>query len=294
MATPSTTLVQAARDYQRVEKVLHYLETHATAQPRLEELSGIVDLSPFHFQRLFQRWVGLSPKQFLEFLSLSTAKRLLEQSRSILDVTLDVGLSSPGRLHDLFVKVEAMTPGEYKQAGEGLQIRFGIHPTPFGEGLVAVTARGICMLSFVAPTPSDTAQALVAELHDTWPRATIREDRRYTHPYMGKIFGAAAERDPPLPLLLKGTPFQIQVWQALLRLPPGAVVSYEQLAQMIRRPRACRAVANAVAGNPIAYVIPCHRVIQKMGVFGGYRGGCARKQAMLAREHGAMHAVRMR
>jgi AraC family transcriptional regulator of adaptative response/methylated-DNA-[protein]-cysteine methyltransferase len=200
----------------------------------------------------------------------------------VLDATFDAGLSSPGRLHDLFVSIEAVTPGEFKQAGEGLAIRYGFHPTPFGECLLAVTERGICGLSFVT---DGKRQRTVKELIDRWKGAALRESPRMTQPFVDKLFFRNAERQrKPLQLFLKGTNFQVKVWEALMRIPEGSVVSYQDIARAIGNSKAGRAVGQAVGGNPIAYIIPCHRVIQQAGVIGNYHWGSARKSALLGRE----------
>ncbi|MCL6430877.1 MAG: methylated-DNA--[protein]-cysteine S-methyltransferase [Anaerolineae bacterium] len=240
-----------------------------------------VGLSPFHFQRVFRRWAGISPKRFLQFLTKEHAKALLAQSKDLLDVAYEAGLSSPGRLHDLFVTCEAVTPGEFKSRGEGLSIVYGYHPTPFGECLLGLTTRGICWLSFVVG--GDRGRSLTALRH-CWERAGICLDESATQPLVERIFGAWEGAGAPLPLLLRGTNFQIKVWEALLRIPGGCVASYHDVARWIGAPAAARAVGRAVGGNPIAYIIPCHRVIRRVGAFGQYRWGEPRKLAMLGWE----------
>lgn len=273
--------IRQYEDYQRVARAIRYLEENFERQPALSEVAAAANLSEYHFQRLFSRWVGISPKRFLQFLTKEHAKKLLAQSRDLLDTTFESGLSSPGRLHDLFVNCEAVTPGEYKQRGEGLIIEYGIHPTPFGEVLVAVTARGICTLWFLE---SGEREAAEERLHRQWPRAEIRHLPGKTAPLVGQIFGTGNGALPPLHLLLRGTNFQIKVWEALMRIPPGAIVSYEDVAGMIGRPRSVRAVAAAIGKNPVAYLVPCHRVIRKSGAFHQYRWGSERKKALLLRE----------
>ena len=273
---------QQLEDYTRVEQAIIYLKQNFKTQPNLQEVASSIGLSEYHFQRLFSRWAGISPKRFLQFLTVEHAKELLEESRNLLDVTYESGLSSPGRLHDLFVTCEAMTPGEYKKKAEGLTITFGFHPSPFGEALLATTGRGVCGLDFVVSGRRDNT---LESLRQKWPKARFVEAPEQTRPYAVQIFEPVAE-EPALPLLLKGTNFQIRVWEALLKIPSGTVVSYETLAARIGQPRAVRAVANAVGRNPIGFVIPCHRVIRKIGKFGGYQWGDARKQAMLAWESG--------
>jgi AraC family transcriptional regulator of adaptative response/methylated-DNA-[protein]-cysteine methyltransferase len=273
---------QLSVDYSRIEQIILYLERNFRRQPDLRELADHIGLSEYHFQRLFSRWAGISPKRFLQFLTVEHAKeRLATSSDSLLNVTYDAGLSSPGRLHDLFVTCEAMTPGEFKKAGQDVTITYGFHPSPFGDCLLAATDRGICGLAF--SQVGDRAYVL-ADLKRRWPRAAFREDRDSTQAFVAGIFSPVGRSDKPLPLFLKGTNFQLQVWQALLQIPPGAVISYNDLAAHIGRPNAARAVGNAVGQNPISYVIPCHRVIRKMGVVGNYHWGAARKKALLGRE----------
>ena len=270
-------------DYSRIEKAIRYLEEHVYDQPGLEQVARQVHLSSYHFQRLFTRWAGVSPKRFLQFLSLEHAKRLLESSTQ-LDAAYQTGLSSPSRLHDLFVSVDAVTPGQYKAMGSGLEIAYGVHPSPFGECLLAVTDRGLCSLSFV---DEKSPESLVLDLHRRWPRARFLEDRTRTAAMILRIFDSpAGQNRAPVPLLLKGTNFQIKVWEALLRIPPGSVTSYHRLAGTIGNPAASRAVGSAVGANPIAYLIPCHRVILSTGAFGNYRYGTTRKKAILGWEQG--------
>jgi AraC family transcriptional regulator, regulatory protein of adaptative response / methylated-DNA-[protein]-cysteine methyltransferase len=275
-------LTQASVDYLRIERAITFLQSNHTQQPELKDVARSIHLSEYHFQRLFSRWAAISPKKFLQYLTVEHAKRVLKESRSLLDATFETGLSSPGRLHDLFVTVEAMTPGEFKNQGSGLTIQYGFHPTMFGECLLAVTQRGICGLSFV---PKGERMQVLAELRDRWAGATFSEDPDSTQPYIDKLFTRSRRAGrKPLPLLLKGTNFQIKVWEALMRIPEGCVVSYEDIARTIGNPKASRAVGSAVGDNPIAYVIPCHRVIQRAGVIGNYHWGPARKKALLGWE----------
>jgi AraC family transcriptional regulator of adaptative response/methylated-DNA-[protein]-cysteine methyltransferase len=267
-------------DYSRVEKAILFLQENYHRQPELHEVAKCVHLSEFHFQRLFRRWAGISPKRFVQFLTLEHAKKLLEGSRSVLDATYDAGLSSPGRLHDLFVKIEAMTPGEFKARGAGLRINYGFHPSPFGECLLAVTDRGICGLGFVG---SDGRASLLSDFQTRWPKAEWEENAELTQPYIRRIF-EREKADRPLTLVLQGTNFQLKVWEALLKIPMGSVVPYEDIANLVCSARATRAVGSAVGKNPIAFLIPCHRVIRKAGGIGGYHWGDARKKAMLAWE----------
>lgn len=277
-----TTLDRLARDYDRIEEAIRFLEANFRQQPGLEEVAAHVHLSPFHFQRCFRRWAGVTPKQFLQYLTIGYAKELLQQSRSLLDASLRCGLSGPGRLHDLFVTLDALTPGEYKTLGAGLTIRYGFHPTPFGTCLIALTERGICTLRFVADEERERA---LEEVRRQWARSRFEEDREATERVVTQIFGGeATEGGEPLRLLVKGTNFQVKVWEALLRIPTGCVVSYGELARIIGAPTASRAVGSAVGDNPVGFLIPCHRVIRESGVIGGYRWGTARKQAILAWE----------
>lgn len=275
-------LDRLARDYDRIEEAIRFLEANFRRQPSLEEIAAHTGLSPFHFQRCFRRWAGVTPKQFLQYLTLGYAKERLRQSRNLLDTSLDCGLSGPGRLHDLFVTLDALTPGEYKALGAGLLIRYGFHPTPFGTCLIALTERGVCALRFV--TDEERAGALAA-VQQEWERSRLEEDREATAAAVAQIFGeGSTEGEPRLRLLVKGTNFQVKVWEALLRIPAGRVVSYGDLARMIGAPSASRAVGSAVGDNPVGFLIPCHRVIRETGVISGYRWGTARKRAILAWE----------
>jgi AraC family transcriptional regulator, regulatory protein of adaptative response / methylated-DNA-[protein]-cysteine methyltransferase len=277
---------QACRDYDRIEKAITYIESHYDRQPELKEIADHIGLSEFHFQRLFSGWVGISPKRFLQFLTKEHVKRLLADSSNLLDATYDAGLSSPGRLHDLFVVCEAVTPGEYKAKGRGLSISYGFHESPFGECLIGVTERGICWLSFAR---DGSRRALLAELSSAWKNARIVEDPSVTRPLVARIYDPVMwRRSSPLPILVRGTNFQIKVWEALLRIPVGTVVTYEDVALYIGLPKAVRAVGNAVGKNPVSFVIPCHRVVRKTAEFGNYGGGPARKKAMIGWEASLM------
>ena len=272
---------QLAEDYRRIEQAIRYLEEHFLEQPDLSAAASSIGLSEYHFQRLFTRWVGISPKRFLQFLTKEHAKDLLRQPVDLLEATYASGLSSPSRLHDLFVACEAVTPGEYKSHGEGLTIQYGFHQTPFGECLLARTPRGVCALVFVE---SGGREQALKELRLKWRRARLEEDPAATAPLIAQIFLPPEARTGTLGLFLNGTNFQIKVWEALLRLPPGGLTTYQGLAEEIHSPSAARAVGNAVAHNPLAYLIPCHRVLQKTGHFGNYRYGSSRKKAILGWE----------
>jgi AraC family transcriptional regulator of adaptative response/methylated-DNA-[protein]-cysteine methyltransferase len=277
-----TDFTQLSTDYQRVEQAIHFLEEYSRHQPTLSDVSAHVGLSEYHFQRLFTRWAGISPKRFLQFLTKENAKKMLART-SVLYATYETGLSSPGRLHDLFVQCEGVTPVEYRTRGAGVEISYGFHPTPFGECLLAVTERGICFLAFVDRNRLSTLE----QLRLTWVNAGLKEDSSHTLAVVEQIFGPHYSTDknpiepPGIRLHLRGTNFQIKVWEALLRLPAGAATCYEALAGQIHSPHSARAVGNAVSHNPVAYLIPCHRVLKKSGGFGNYRYGAARKKAIL-------------
>ena len=269
-------------DYRRIEQAIAYLEEHALEQPSLDEVAEHIGLSSYHFQRLFKSWAGVSPKRFLQYLTIENAKKLLRESTSILDTALDVGLSGPSRLHDLFMSVEAMTPGEFKAQGKDLLISYGFHATPFGECLLAVTPRGICRLAFVDP---EARSVVLNELQETWREATLVENQNAGKDAIKTIFDQTrGQAQTPLKILLRGTNFQVKVWEALLRIPEGTVVSYGFLANAVGHPGAHRAVGTAAGHNPVAYLIPCHRVLRTNGEIGGYHWGTTRKRAILARE----------
>lgn len=270
--------VAATLDYARIGRAIDWLAAHYLDQPRLSDVAAAAGLSEAHLQRLFTRHVGVSPKKFVQYLTLDFAKERLGASESVLDAALDAGLSGPGRLHDLFVGVEAMSPGEWKARGAGLTIRYGWHPSPFGDCLLMATERGLCGLAFALDAGR---AATLADLSAGWERARLAEDADATRPYAERAFGGGGSR---LDLVLRGTPFQLKVWEALLRIPSGALVTYEGLAARIGKPGAARAVAGAVGANPISWLIPCHRVIRGSGIITGYRWGPARKRALLAWE----------
>lgn len=274
-------------DYERVKRAILYIETHADEQPTLDEVAAHVGLSPAHFQRLFKRWAGVSPKRFLQAVTASRARELLRESKPVLDSAFEVGLSGPGRLHDLTVAVDAVTPGELKTRGEGLEIRYGIHETPFGACLIAATGRGVCALRFVDPDGNGGGRSearAAAELEREWSAAEVVRDDRGARDLAERIFADADGTRQPFPLLLKGTNFQLKVWEGLLRVPEGCLISYGDLAERLGVPSSTRAVASAVGANPIAYLIPCHRVLRSSGALGGYRWGVERKLVMIERE----------
>ena len=275
-------LSQANADYDRIEKAIKFIEKNFSSQPDLKDVAAHIGLSEYHFQRLFSRWVGISPKRFLQFLTKEYAKKLLEESVNLLDVTYEAGLTSPSRLHDLFVSCEAVTPGEYKRKGEGITITYGFHPSPFGECLLATTERGICGFFFVK---NRDRKDPLSELRFFWKKADIVEDPHASREMIDRIFNTSfADASAPLHLILNGTNFQIKVWEALIKIPFGAVVSYEDVAIQVGIPGATRAVGSAVGKNPVSFIIPCHRVIRKTADFGNYGGGTARKKAILGWE----------
>ena len=270
-------------DYERIENVIRHLKEHYVEQPDLRTLAGIAEVSEFHFHRLFSRWAGVTPKALVKFLTAKHAKALLRESQSVLDASLDSGLSGPGRLHDLLVSVDAVSPGEFKSYGEGMEIRYGFHSTPFGTCLIGATARGICHLSFLGQDSSSRRASTIRELRSDWPKAVLHHHPQSTRELAAKIFHRG--RSEKIPVLLVGTPFRLKVWEALLKIPSGHVLSYRDVARSINAPTACRAVGAAVGANPVAYLIPCHRVIHETGIVGNYRWGRARKLTMLAWEN---------
>ena len=271
--------------YARIERAIRYIEDHRLCQPGLEEVAAGVGMSPFHLQRLFTAWAGVSPKLFLRYVTLDHAREALMDARSVLDAALDVGLSGPGRLHDLCVTLEAATPGEIGAGGRGLEIRYGRHDGAFGRFLVATTERGGCSIAFEREG-EDPLAALAA----AWPHARLVEDAALTWRCAGEAL-AQGGGGSPIRLWARGTNFQIKVWEALLRVPAGWLVGYGDIARAIGRPGAARAVGQAVGANPIAVLIPCHRAIRASGRFEtGYRWGSARKRALIAWEAGRRHA----
>jgi AraC family transcriptional regulator, regulatory protein of adaptative response / methylated-DNA-[protein]-cysteine methyltransferase len=283
----STPFVAECDAYRTVEQAIEYLQNHAREQPRLADVAARVGLSEFHFQRRFSEWAGISPKRFLQYLTKEYAKEALLSREDVLGAAYAAGLSSPGRLHDLLVTCEAVSPGEQRSQGEGVAIAYGFHATPFGECLIATTARGICRIAFVGP---EGRAAQIEELARGWPRARLARDEGATGKFVAPIFDPA-NRGKPLHLWVKGSNFQIKVWEALLRIAPGELASYEQVARAVGHPRASRAVGAAVGANPVAVLIPCHRVIRKAGDFGDYRWGITRKRALVGREAAAREAA---
>lgn len=273
--------IELPRDYQRIEQAIHFLVAHADEQPTLNDVASRLNLTPFHVQRLFVAWAGVSPKEFLQALTLSRAKALLDETRSVLEASLEAGLSGPSRLHDLFLSVECITPGEYKRQGQGMNLYWAVGETPFGDALFARSERGLCHLSFV-----QQSHPFLEPLKAEWPSASLRESPRRLAAVVaevGRRMQGLSAKDR-LGLVLKGTPLRLKVWQALLRVPYGRALSYSQLAAFSDAPNSVRAVASCVAVNPIAFLVPCHRVIRSTGALGEYHWGRTRKMAMLGRE----------
>jgi len=268
-------------NYSRIEQAIKYLEENFHRQPELDEVAEKVHLSPFHFQRIFSEWAGISPKRFLQFLTVNFLKSRLAASKSIATVAEEAGLSAQSRVYDLFTTLEAVTPHEYKQKGSGLRIEYGFHETPFGLALIGITERGICWLSFISA--DDDLRRGLEEMKLHWHQAVFHQDDAMTRQYIDRIFGAR-ETSTPLHLFVKGTNFQVKVWEALLKIPMGEVTTYQSVAGIIQHPRAVQAVGSAVGANHIAYLIPCHRVIRKDGVLGEYRWNAIRKKSMVGWE----------
>ncbi len=289
---------RAIADYDRVRAAIAYISARARRQPSLEEIAGHVGLSDSHFHHLFRRWAGLTPKDFLQAVTLDHAKRLLSDQASLFDASYEVGLSGPSRLHDLFVTHEAMTPGDWKRHGEGLTLRYGFHPSPFGEALVVITDRGLAGMGWVDDKEAGGSAAAegkhgggrdgaLADMMRRWPQAHFLEDGAATAPYVTRAFDPARwKADNPLRVVLIGTDFEVRVWEGLLRIPMGTATTYSALASSIGKPKASRAVGAAVGKNPVSFVVPCHRVLGKSGALTGYHWGITRKQAILGWEAG--------
>ena len=274
----------AARDYDMVRRSLSFLTENWRDQPSLEALAERSGVSPHHLQRLFTRWAGLSPKAFLQAITIDHARELLRDSASILDTAYEVGLSGPGRLHDLFVTHEGMSPGLYKAKGKGLAIRHGFHDCPFGRALIMVTGMGLCGLAFA---DAGEERASLADMMARWPEADYAEDRAATAPYARRIFDTGTwSADQPLRIVFIGSDFEIRVWETLLRIPLGKATTYSDIAAHVGKPQAARAVGSAVGKNPLSFVVPCHRVLGKSGGLCGYHWGLTRKRAILGWEAG--------
>jgi AraC family transcriptional regulator, regulatory protein of adaptative response / methylated-DNA-[protein]-cysteine methyltransferase len=277
-------LDEAAADYEVVRRAIGYIRNHWREQPEIEAIADAVSVTPTELHHLFRRWAGLSPKAFLQALTLDRARQLLRDSASVLDASYEVGLSGPGRLHDLFVTHEAMSPGEWKSGGEGLSISFGFHPSPFGKALIMATDRGLAGVAFADAGDEETA---LADMRRRWPKAAYVADETRTAGLARRIFDPSRWRkDQPLRVVLIGTDWEVRVWEALLKIPMGRVATYSEIAGKVCTPTAARAVGAAVGKNPVAFVVPCHRVIGKSGDLTGYHWGITRKQAMLGWEAG--------
>ena len=269
----------ASGDYRKVESVIHFLIKNYSKNPSLKQISDMAGLSESQLQRIFKRWAGITPKQFVQFIKKENILKILSDSKSLIDAALNAELSSQSRIYDLFVSYEAVTPGEYRSRGKGLTINYGIHPTIFGKCLIGISERGIVHLSFIS---GDEYENCMEDFKQRWVNAKIVRNQKSTHEYVNRIFNRKSEKSKkPFHLHVKGTNFQIKVWEALMKVPEGALISYHDLACCIDKPRAVRAVASAVANNPISYLIPCHRVIKKSGLIHNYRWGKERKIAMI-------------
>jgi AraC family transcriptional regulator of adaptative response/methylated-DNA-[protein]-cysteine methyltransferase len=272
-------------NYQRIEQAIKFLEDNFQRQPELDEVAEKVHLSPFHFQRIFTDWAGISPKRFLQFLTVDFLKSRLQETRSIVEAAEVAGLSSQSRVYDLFTTLEAVTPQEYKLQGKGIRVDYGLHETPFGTALIGVTLRGICWLSFVAI--GDDPRMEMEKMKEHWHQSIFHQDQALTGKLINSIFSKERERPTQkLHVLVKGTNFQVKVWEALLRLPIGGVTTYQAIAETIKNPKALQAVGSAVGSNHIAYLIPCHRVIRKDGILGEYRWSAMRKKSIIGWEMG--------
>ncbi len=268
-------------NYQRIEQAILYLEKNFQHQPELDEVAERVHLSPFHFQRIFTEWAGISPKRFLQFLTVDFLKGKLQQSKNIVEAAEAAGLSSQSRVYDLFTTLEAVTPQEYKLKGSGIRIEYGFHETTFGTCLLGITERGICWLSFIASDEDPKYE--LGKMKEHWHNSVFHQDQVFTKEFVNQIFDAE-QAGKKLHLFVKGTNFQIKVWEALLKIPMGGVITYQGIAESIHNPKAMQAVGSAVGSNHVAYLIPCHRVIRKDGILGEYRWSATRKKSIIGWE----------
>jgi AraC family transcriptional regulator, regulatory protein of adaptative response / methylated-DNA-[protein]-cysteine methyltransferase len=269
---------QAELDYRRIEKAIHYLGQNHRSQPSLEKIAAHIHMSPYHFQRLFTRWAGISPKKFLQYLTLQYAKTKLREDLSLSEIAFEAGLSGTGRLHDLFIQMEGMTPGQYKKSGSGITIFYGFHQGPFGKYILALTSeKRICALEFL-----NKEEEAVISLQQQWKESELKYDPGKTSPFAGKLFSPGSSS--PLNILVKGTPFQLKVWEALLKIPFGSLVSYQAVSEHVHKPGGFQATGGAIGRNPLAFLIPCHRVVRKTGEINGYRWGLDRKSALIGWE----------
>jgi AraC family transcriptional regulator, regulatory protein of adaptative response / methylated-DNA-[protein]-cysteine methyltransferase len=284
----SAALTEAAADYDVVRRAIGHIRGHWREQPEIEAIAEAAGVTPTELHHLFRRWAGLTPKAFLQALTLDGARQLLRDSASVLDATYEVGLSGPGRLHDLFVTHEAMSPGEWKSGGEGLTVHFGFHASPFGQALVMATERGLAGLAFA---DGGEERAALADMKRRWPKAAYVEDSARTAPIARRIFDSSQWRpEQPLRVVLIGSDWEVRVWEALLQIPMGRLATYSGIAGKVCTPAAARAVGAAVGKNPISFVVPCHRVVGKSGELTGYHWGITRKRAMLGWEAGKVAA----
>jgi AraC family transcriptional regulator of adaptative response/methylated-DNA-[protein]-cysteine methyltransferase len=274
-------LTESNINYQRIEQAIRYLEENFQRQPELDEVAEKVHLSPFHFQRLFTEWAGISPKRFLQFLTVDFLKDRLSKTKNLIDAADAAGLSSQSRVYDLFTTLEAVTPQEYKQQGQGIRIYYGFHTTPFGLALIGVTDRGICWLSFLQN--DEEPRVALEDMKTHWNNSIFNENSEVTQKFIDQIFNQVHLKQP-LHVFVKGTNFQIKVWEALLKIPMGYVTTYQNIASKIKSPKAMQAVGSAVGSNHVAYLIPCHRVIRKDGILGEYRWEAARKKSIIGWE----------
>jgi AraC family transcriptional regulator of adaptative response/methylated-DNA-[protein]-cysteine methyltransferase len=278
-------------DYGQIRSAIAFLTRASAEQPSLEELAAHLGLAPTQCQKLFKRWCGLSPKEFVQAITVDRARNLLAGSASVLDAAYAVGLSGGGRLHDLFVSHEAMTPGDFKRRGEGLTMAYGFHASPFGEALLIATERGVAGLAFVDEDKAQTREEALADMTRRWPKASFVAAPDRTAPFARVIFNPADwSRDQPVRLVLIGTDFEVRVWETLLRIPMGRAVSYRDIARHLGQPTASRAVGAAVGRNPISFVVPCHRVLGANGSLTGYHWGLTRKRALIGWEAGRVAA----
>jgi AraC family transcriptional regulator of adaptative response/methylated-DNA-[protein]-cysteine methyltransferase len=265
-------------NYKRVEEAIKFLTENYKQQPSLYDVADEVNVSPFHFQKVFTEWAGISPKKFLQYLTVEELKKDLHKTTNLVEAAEHVGLSAQSRVYDLFVNIEAVTPNEFKTKGAGIEIEYGIHATPFGDCLMATTDRGICKMGFV----EENVDTLLTELQNDWINARIKKNQDNTKAFAESLFDNHAKKD--IKLLVKGTAFQVKIWEALLKIPFGSVTSYQTIANTIGNPNGMRAVGSAVGANPIAYLIPCHRVIRREAIIGQYRWGSLRKTALIGWE----------
>ncbi|HEV3411565.1 MAG TPA: methylated-DNA--[protein]-cysteine S-methyltransferase [Puia sp.] len=278
-------------NYDRIAAAIDYIRDHFQSQPSLEEVAEKIHLSPYHFQRLFTDWAGVSPKKFLQYVSVEHAKEVLQDQRAtVYDAAFDTGLSGTGRLHDLFVSIEGMTPGEFRNGGADLEINYSFAESPFGALLVASTAKGVCYMAFVDQATPSGEPAAFADLRSRFPQARLRQMTDLTQQNALYIFTQDWSRLQEIKLHLKGTDFQLKVWETLLKIPMGGLTTYKDIAGQLGNPQASRAVGSAVGDNPVAFLIPCHRVIQSTGIIGQYHWGATRKTAMIGWE--AAHSAK--